>query len=119
MNDPVLRKVAFAIRRHSMLGVGDSVLVAVSGGPDSVALLAALIELGNGRRRTGIGHVNHHLRGRDSDRDQAFVAGLAARLGCELHTIDARIRGRAAIQIGDVSRSKPRPEKLTASVRTR
>jgi tRNA(Ile)-lysidine synthase len=98
MNEPVLRKVARAIRRHSMLGADEPVLVAVSGGPDSVALLAALIELGNGRRRVGIAHVNHHLRGRDSDRDQAFVAGLSSRFGCKLYAIDARIPGRANLE---------------------
>jgi tRNA(Ile)-lysidine synthase len=98
MNDPVLRKVARSIRRHSLLDADDSVLVAVSGGPDSVALLAALTELNGGSRRVGVAHVNHHLRGRDSDRDQAFVARLAARLGCEFHAVDARITGRANLE---------------------
>jgi tRNA(Ile)-lysidine synthase len=98
MDDPVLRKVASSIRRHSLLGVDEPVLVAVSGGPDSVALLYALIELGVGTRRVGVAHVNHHLRGRDSDRDQAFVARLAERLGCELHAVDARISGRANLE---------------------
>lgn len=54
-------------------------LVAVSGGPDSVALLCALIEL---RDSVGlqlvVGHVNHHLRGEESDADEQWVERLAA-----------------------------------------
>jgi tRNA(Ile)-lysidine synthase len=57
-------------------------LVAVSGGPDSVALLRALAELhpqpaGN----IFVGHFNHRWRGVESDQDEAFTAQLAARLG--------------------------------------
>jgi tRNA(Ile)-lysidine synthase len=98
MNDPLLRKVSRSIRRHSLLAGDDAVLVAVSGGPDSVALLAALTELEGGARRIGVAHVNHHLRGSESDRDQAFVARLAARFGCEFHTVDATVRGRANLE---------------------
>jgi len=60
---------------------GDSVLVAVSGGADSVALLCALHELSS---LTGISlavaHLNHGIRGKASDADAAFVQKLAARL---------------------------------------
>ncbi|HSD10536.1 MAG TPA: tRNA lysidine(34) synthetase TilS, partial [Candidatus Binatia bacterium] len=98
MNDPLLDKMSRSIRGHSLLGKDEAVLAAVSGGPDSVALLAALIELEGGSRRVGVAHVNHHLRGRDSDRDQAFVARLAARFGCEFHAVDATISGRANLE---------------------
>lgn len=53
------------------------VLAAVSGGPDSVALLRALHDA---RRDIGVAHVNHGLRGEDSDEDEAFVRALAAEL---------------------------------------
>ncbi len=66
-----------------------TVLVAVSGGGDSVALLRGLAAL----RRPGEGrliaaHVNHKLRGADSDADQVFVEGLCRQLGlaCEVVT---------------------------------
>lgn len=59
-----------------------NVLVAVSGGADSVALLRALAELHpGGRGRLLVGHFNHRLRGGESDADQQFVAELCGRLG--------------------------------------
>jgi tRNA(Ile)-lysidine synthase len=68
------------VARHRLLAPGDRVVVAVSGGPDSVALLHALTGL---RADYGlvltVGHVHHGLRA-DADRDAAFVTDLAARL---------------------------------------
>ncbi|MGH7359630.1 MAG: tRNA lysidine(34) synthetase, partial [Candidatus Rokuibacteriota bacterium] len=74
--------VRSAIARHGLLDPGDHVLVGVSGGPDSVALLHALVHLRDehGLRLT-VGHVHHGLRP-EADRDAAFVEALAARLGC-------------------------------------
>ena len=67
------------------------VLVALSGGADSVALLHVLLEL---RARRGFAvaaaHLNHQIRGDESDRDEAFVRELCRRLGIEL------VRERAA-----------------------
>jgi tRNA(Ile)-lysidine synthase len=61
------------------LDAGGEVVAAVSGGPDSVALLHALCRLhrGGSLKRIIVGHVNHQLRGADSDGDEAFVARLA------------------------------------------
>ena len=71
-------KVLRYIRERQLMRAGDRVAVAVSGGADSVALLRVLLEL---REELGIvlfvAHVNHGLRGKDSDADQAFVADLA------------------------------------------
>jgi len=65
----------------SWSGVG--VLVAVSGGPDSLALLRALHRLRNANAgRLLIAHFNHRLRGGDSDADEALVVEVSARLGC-------------------------------------
>lgn len=65
-----------------MLMRGDRVLVALSGGPDSVALLAALAALA---RRYGIelhaAHLNHGLRGKESQRDQQWAEVVAQRFG--------------------------------------
>jgi tRNA(Ile)-lysidine synthase len=65
-----------------MLQPGDHVLVALSGGPDSVATLAALDLL---RARLGVTlsamHVHHGLRGAEADRDAQFAESLAGRLG--------------------------------------
>lgn len=56
-------------------------IVAVSGGPDSVALLRALREVDPGPLI--VAHVNHALRGRESDDDERFVQVLACELGLE------------------------------------
>jgi tRNA(Ile)-lysidine synthase len=57
-------------------------VVAVSGGPDSVALLRALLAV-RGAAPLAVAHLNHQLRGPDSDADEAFVAALHARLVAE------------------------------------
>ncbi|MBI1734974.1 MAG: tRNA lysidine(34) synthetase TilS [Candidatus Rokubacteria bacterium] len=79
----VLDRVRDTIRRHAMLAGGERVLVAVSGGADSVALLHALQALAPELRlRLHVLHVDHRLRP-DSGRDAAFVTALGARLGVE------------------------------------
>nr|NJM01652.1 hypothetical protein [Desulfobacula sp.] len=61
-----------------MLEPGDPVLAAVSGGPDSVALLLSLLHLKQTHDLTiGIAHLNHRLRGEDALKDEAFVRDLA------------------------------------------
>jgi tRNA(Ile)-lysidine synthase len=77
-----LQKIQAYILSESLIHRGDHVLVAVSGGPDSVALLSALHSL---REAFGIAqltalHFNHRLRGRDSEDDQSFVEALTRRL---------------------------------------
>lgn len=62
---------------------GDSVLVAVSGGIDSTALFHVLIDIREMLNyRIGVVHINHLLRGNESDRDQEFVVDL-----CQSHNI--------------------------------
>ena len=53
-----------------------AVVAAVSGGFDSTALLLALATLRDEGREVIAGHVNHHLRGDESDADEAFVRRL-------------------------------------------
>jgi tRNA(Ile)-lysidine synthase len=78
----VLAKVLGAIERHRMAQRGQRWGVAVSGGPDSVALLEALVELADRIGiRLGVAHFNHRLRGAESDADEAFVRQRAADLG--------------------------------------
>ncbi len=66
---------------------GERVLAAVSGGGDSVGLLALFL---SARPRPdlelGVAHVHHNLRGVEADRDQAAVAGLAEALGLSFRT---------------------------------
>jgi tRNA(Ile)-lysidine synthase len=80
----VLSKFAAHIRgtidKHQMLDSRDRVLAGVSGGADSVCLALVLNELGYD---FAITHLNHGLRGRDSDQDEEFTRRLAERLGVQ------------------------------------
>lgn len=80
------RGVRTTITRWRMLARGDRVLLAVSGGPDSTALVEVFAELAAGDRfELDVAHFNHALRGRESDRDQHLVEELCARLGIPCH----------------------------------
>ncbi len=74
-----LRKIEQTISRHNMLEYGNRVLVAVSGGPDSVVLLDALDRLkGTFSLELMVAHFDHCLRPQDDERETRFVASLAA-----------------------------------------
>lgn len=77
-----LQKIARSIREHGLLQLEERVLVAVSGGADSMALLLALKELGY---EVSAAHCNFHLRGRESDNDEQFVQKLCRDKGIALH----------------------------------
>ena len=71
-----------------------TMVAAVSGGADSIALVHSLLALSSDpSNRLVVAHVNHGLRGSESDRDERFVADLCARLGvpCEIRRIDATV----------------------------
>ena len=71
-------------------------LVAVSAGPDSTALLHALVQLASGLRlRLGVAHLHHGLRGEAADADAAFVDRLSRSLGLPCHRRDADVRSHA------------------------
>jgi tRNA(Ile)-lysidine synthase len=72
---------------------GGAMLVAVSGGPDSVALLLALVAAEPGRELHIVAaHLNHLLRGEESEADQRFVEELCAQqsIGCRVDRQDVR-----------------------------
>ena len=77
----MLDTVKRTIFDYMMLETGENVLVALSGGADSAALLLSLRELGYPVRAF---HLNHCLRGAESDRDEAFCRRLCEKLGVEL-----------------------------------
>lgn len=79
-----IRKVSQFIEEKHLFGSGDKVLVALSGGADSVALLRVLLRLGYACEAA---HCNFHLRGEESVRDECFVRALAESLGVPLHVI--------------------------------
>ena len=94
--DPLLETVNSTIASHGLLPPGSTLVVAVSGGADSIALLDALRQLAPAQRwRLHVAHVNHRLRGAESDADADFVAQCAARarLPCTVASIDvARVQ---------------------------
>lgn len=94
------RQVLATIKKYGMLGPGDHVLVAVSGGADSVALLHCLHRLSPGMQwKLTVAHFNHGIRGADADRDEEFVGQLAAQLG--LPFVCERARLASATAAGD------------------
>ncbi len=77
-----------------MAGPGEGVVAGVSGGPDSMAMLLALIELRPVfGYRLSVAHLHHGLRGAEADADAEFVAAAAKRLALPL--IAGRVRKRA------------------------
>jgi tRNA(Ile)-lysidine synthase len=72
-------RVARTIREQKLFEPGDTIIVAISGGADSTALLDLLSRLPGFSPRLVAAHLNHCLRGPESDRDEAFVRSLAAR----------------------------------------
>ena len=95
-NQGFLSAVEAAIGHWHMLDQGDTVLVGVSGGPDSVALLHSLVTLGpQWSLRLVIAHLNHQLRGATADQEAAFVGRLSESLGipCEIGSRDVARHG--------------------------
>ncbi|MCX7009118.1 MAG: tRNA lysidine(34) synthetase TilS [Kiritimatiellaeota bacterium] len=77
----MLDQVQSALERHTMVPRGALVLIAVSGGADSVALLHALLQLRvKFGLRLAVAHLHHGIRGKDADADAAVVRRLAKRL---------------------------------------
>ncbi|MBI3871483.1 MAG: tRNA lysidine(34) synthetase TilS [candidate division Zixibacteria bacterium] len=87
MDMPIVTLVERYFSRYGRPRRGAHVLVALSGGPDSVALLAILAGLARQHRWTiGAAHVNYGLRGAESEGDHAFARGLARRWGVRFHS---------------------------------
>jgi len=77
---------------HHMTAPGDRVLVGVSGGPDSMALLHLLSRLAPDLKiRLGVAHLNHCLRGAAADRDAEVVRQAAEALHYPFHIARARL----------------------------
>ena len=69
-------------RKEKLVLPGENILIAVSGGPDSVCLAHHLSRLAPRRRLAlALVHFHHGLRGREADKDAKFVRRLAGRLG--------------------------------------
>jgi tRNA(Ile)-lysidine synthase len=94
--DDLEQAIGRTIKR--LLANGERVIVAVSGGVDSMVLLRLLHELAKNRGwKLFVAHFNHRLRGKSSDADQQFVRRAAGQLALPFVTDSADVRKMAAI----------------------
>lgn len=103
----VLSQVLTFIREQSLFAPGDRVVVAVSGGADSVALLDLLMRLPDFHLQLVVAHLNHRLRGDESNEDERFVAAFAAahRFPLECASVDvAELSRRERLSLEDAGR---------------
>ena len=89
----VITAIRAFIQRHQIQPCG--IVVACSGGADSTALLLGMTELRADGFEITCAHVNHHLRGADSDSDEAFVRELAERLRVPFMSADGTLEPEA------------------------
>ena len=94
-----LEKVRLQIEKYDLLKPNERVLVALSGGADSVSLLLALRE--TGLYKIAAAHVNHGLRGDESDEDEAFCRDLCRTLNIPFFC--ARVNVAAAAEARHIS----------------
>ena len=88
-----LQTVEETIATYGMLNPKDSVVIGVSGGPDSVALLHALFLIApRFSLKLGVAHVNHCLRGNDSDKEAQLVEVLAKKHDLPFYTQKKDVR---------------------------
>ncbi len=101
MNRSVLAdRVLRSVRKHGLVCRGERVVVALSGGPDSVALVHVLRELERDGELTvaGTAHLNHQLRGANADEDEQFCRAMSAALGLPLEVERLDVRALAIEQ---------------------
>ena len=94
---PLVERVRRTIERHGLVAPGARVLVALSGGPDSVALLHILFDVQSSGDLVlaGVAHFNHRLRGEAADADERFCRELAQSLALPIAVGSADVRGEA------------------------
>ncbi len=92
---PAFVKFRAAVRKRGLIRPGETVLAAVSGGPDSMALLLLLLELAESVPFTvAVAHFNHRLRP-SADADERFVGAAAKRLGLPFYAGRGDVRAFA------------------------
>lgn len=90
-------KINSRCREQNLFKDGDSILLAVSGGPDSVMMLDYFAKQAKRRRLTlTVAHLNHKIRGANADKDERFVKKLGAAYGLETITASTDVPALAA-----------------------
>ena len=92
----IITRVDETVKKYDMLEQGDFVVVGVSGGADSMALLHVLLELKDEFAMNIIAcHVNHGIRGETADRDEKFVVEACKRFGVDVRILRTDVPGTA------------------------
>ena len=97
----MVNKIAEAVSRYGMLEKGGSVIAAVSGGADSIALLHALFSMRNELGITVFAcHINHNLRGAESMRDEQFVRDFCEKneIPLTVYSIDIKAEKHESVE---------------------
>jgi tRNA(Ile)-lysidine synthase len=100
-------RLTSAIRKRQLFKPGDTLIIGLSGGADSTALLDLLTTLPAFPLRLVAAHLNHCLRGQDSDNDEQFCRGLAARYNVpfESRRVDVKaVANRESLNLEDAGR---------------
>ncbi len=109
MHKNLIEQVLKTVRNYRMLKPGDKVMAAVSGGPDSVFLLEALVHLKNkfGVKKLIVCNLDHGLRGKESQEDSLFVKDLTEKLGLEfIHkTVDLKKAAKGDLSTEEIARA--------------
>ncbi len=93
----MIHKVISTIEHYNMFDKGTTVIIALSGGADSMALLSVLSTISSEYQLNIIAaHVNHCLRDDESDRDELYVKEYCARSGIELRTLKVNVKNIAS-----------------------
>lgn len=102
------RQVKRTVQQYKMLQAGETVLVGVSGGPDSLCLLHMMKELAAEMDFSlHVAHLNHGIRGETAADDASFVREAAAEMGlpCTVHRVDTKEYGKLLkISVQDAAR---------------
>jgi len=104
----LVQRVQKTLVAHQMINKGDGVLVGVSGGPDSMALLCVLSRLASDLDfHLGVAHLNHCLRGAEGERDADLVCSFARQLGIPFHIGSAhvlKVKKKLKLSLEDAAR---------------
>ena len=88
---PLIKRLEQVMNKELLLPTGEQILIAVSGGPDSIALLHILKRLSvKYKWELKVAHINHGLRGEESETDATFVEQVCVDWGipCEVRRVD-------------------------------
>lgn len=91
------KKIAKTVEKYSMLSPGDTVVIGLSGGADSVALFKVLCALKDKYTLTlHAAHINHMIRGDEAKRDADYARKLAEESGVAFHLLECDVPQKAA-----------------------